>query len=162
LRKATDEAIDLRDAIARAELPGDGQRLVRSAVMVQREVAMSQRGLAESVDEMEWNQLSGPEAIQLIRRNVIGPLERLAEHDLVEQRGLLESLSRDGSDRRADAVQRQAKIVADMKQVLENISQWDSFVDVVNQLDTVIKLQSELRDATEEMRERDVESVFDE
>jgi hypothetical protein len=161
LRKATDQAIDLRDAIITAQFPDDGHALVRAIAAVDREVSTVERRLAETVDEMELNELGGLETLALIRHNVLAPLQRLAEHDVNQQRTLLESLSHGGTGQQAEAILRQDKIVQQLQQVLKNMAQWDSFVDVVNQLDTVIKLQNKLKEATDRLKEKEVESVFD-
>ena len=48
-----------------------------------------------------------------------------------------------------------------MKVILEQMSQWESFVDVVNQVAEVIKLQRNVLQATEKARDRRTEEVFD-
>jgi hypothetical protein len=161
LRKATDRATDLRDSITTAQFPDDGRAMVREHRMIQRDVATVHRGLADSVREMELNQLGGPESIALIQKNVLEPLSNMAEKEMNEQRTALESLARGGDASQTEAIDRQSKIVEELKRVLKNMAQWDSFVDVVNQLDTVIKLQGKLKESTSELQKKDVESVFE-
>ena len=48
-----------------------------------------------------------------------------------------------------------------MQQILDKMSQWESFVDVVNQLKQVIKSQNGLLETTEEMRKNIVKDLFD-
>jgi hypothetical protein len=48
-----------------------------------------------------------------------------------------------------------------MKDILEQMSQWESFVDVVNQVAEVIRMQQQVLQATEKARETRTEGVFD-
>jgi hypothetical protein len=52
-------------------------------------------------------------------------------------------------------------VVARMKTILDQMSQWESFVDVVNQVAEVIKLQQNVLRATEKARESRTREVFD-
>ena len=49
-----------------------------------------------------------------------------------------------------------------MKDILEQMSQWESFVDVVNQVAEVISMQQKILQATEKARETRTQEVFDE
>ena len=49
-----------------------------------------------------------------------------------------------------------------MKAILDQMSQWESFVDVVNQVAEVIKMQQKVLKATEKARESRTQEVFDE
>ena len=60
-----------------------------------------------------------------------------------------------------EIVARQQSIVDALKRILDNMAQWDSFIDVVNQLNTVIKLETRVRQQTEALRSKQVESIFD-
>ena len=48
-----------------------------------------------------------------------------------------------------------------MQQILKQMSQWDSFVDVLNQLNEIIRLQSKVRDDTQQMRTKQTEGIFE-
>ena len=54
------------------------------------------------------------------------------------------------------------EVVARMKTILEQMSQWESFVDVVNQVAEVIKIQQKVLKATEDARESRTKEIFDE
>jgi hypothetical protein len=161
LRKATDAATDLRDKLTTSQFPQAGPQSARDHKMQQREVSTIHRGLEETVREMELNGLGGEEAIDLIKKNVLDRLGGLGSGAMKDQESALNALSQPGGGDQEEAIERQEKIVDEMKQVLKNMAQWDSFVDVVNQLDAVIKLQQVLKDDTEKIQERDVEAVFD-
>jgi hypothetical protein len=48
-----------------------------------------------------------------------------------------------------------------MKDILKNMSQWDSFVDVLNQLNEVIKIQTHVKETTETLKTKQTESIFE-
>ena len=48
-----------------------------------------------------------------------------------------------------------------MNEILKQMSQWDSFVDVINQLNEIIKLQENVRQNTEKLKEKQTEGVFE-
>ena len=60
----------------------------------------------------------------------------------------------------AEAAAQQEEIVAAMRDILRQMSQWDSFVDVLNQLDEIIKLQTHVEKTTEQLREKEVQGLF--
>ena len=49
-----------------------------------------------------------------------------------------------------------------MQGILEQMSQWESFIDVVNQLRNILKLQNELKSSTEQAQKKLTEQLFDE
>jgi hypothetical protein len=54
-----------------------------------------------------------------------------------------------------------AEVITKMKSILEQMSQWESFVDVVNQVAEVIKMQQKVLQATDKARESRTQGVFD-
>ena len=66
----------------------------------------------------------------------------------------------DGDKLRA-VVDRQEQIIARMKTILKQMAQWDSFVDVLNQLDQIIKLETGVKDRSEKLQKKDIEGLFD-
>ncbi|MFN0198338.1 MAG: hypothetical protein ACKVT0_16445 [Planctomycetaceae bacterium] len=162
LRKTADEAEKIRDEIPLGQYPEQAGEFLRRHRVVQREVSMIQQSLGETVAEMEWNKLGGPEAHQLIRQSVLDPLSDLHDRTLTQQRDAWEKLADDSTSAIESLAKRQDQIVADMDRILKNMAQWDSFIDVINQLNAVIQLETEIRKHTETMREKQIESVFDE
>ena len=53
------------------------------------------------------------------------------------------------------AVARQDQIIDRMKTILKQMAQWDSFVDVLNQLDQIIKLETQVKEQTEQMLKKE-------
>ena len=85
-----------------------------------------------------------------------GPMNQL--------RSTLQTLSGAGTTAGASkesARKLQAEVVARMKSILEQMSQWESFVDVVNQVAEVIKMEQKVVKDTEKARESRTEEIFD-
>ena len=52
-------------------------------------------------------------------------------------------------------------IVIELQDLIAAMSQWESFADVVRQLDEIIKVEKALRDDVERLHKSDTESLFD-
>ena len=79
-------------------------------------------------------------------------------------RSVLQSLSGAASSpgaSEAEARRLHAEVVTTMKNILDQMSQWESFVDVVNQVAEVIKMQQKVLKETEKARETRTREVFD-
>jgi hypothetical protein len=48
-----------------------------------------------------------------------------------------------------------------MKTILKQMAQWDSFVDVLNQLDQIIKLETGVKDRSEKLQKKETDGLFD-
>jgi hypothetical protein len=55
----------------------------------------------------------------------------------------------------------QQAAVDEMKRILARMSQWESFVDVINQLRAVIKTQNDVLDSTEKAEKDRIKGLFD-
>jgi hypothetical protein len=161
LRKAAEQAEVLRQSMRAASLPTDAEELLRRHNLIQREAWQVMHGIQDSATEMRLNRLGGPETHELIARTVVTPLEQLHDDLLTRQRQGLESVRQPGAETHEQLLARQQEIVAAMQKILKNMGQWDSFIDVVNQLNEVIKLERAIRDRTEEMKKKQFESIFD-
>ncbi len=162
LRKQYESAISLRDTIRTAAIPDDASTLLRTHQLIRREVGQVSRALDASVLEMRLNKLGGPESWELIDTNVLKPLARLHDSEMELQRQSLVSLTGSEPEPIDQIVEQQQSLVDSLKRILDNMAQWDSFIDVVNQLNAVIKLETNVRKQTEEMRQEQVEDIFDE
>src|SRR5262249_46280712 len=114
---------------------------------------------------MKWNRVGSPKSHRLLQEGVIDPVRALNAGPVNELRGALQSLSGNGPKTGADpeaARRLHGGVVARMKTILAQMSQWESFVDVVNQVAEVIKMQHNVLQATEKARESRTQEVFDE
>ena len=120
--------------------------------------------IADSLQEMKLNQVGSPKSHRLLQEGVIDPIRALNAGPVNDLRGVLQSLAGAGPKTGADAEKARrlhGDVVARMKAILEQMSQWESFVDVVNQVAEVIKMQQKVLKATEKARESRTQEVFD-
>jgi hypothetical protein len=79
-------------------------------------------------------------------------------------RNVLQSLSGAASTpgaSEAEARRLHGEVVTTMRNILDQMSQWESFVDVVNQVAEVIKMQQNVLKETEKARESRTREIFD-
>ena len=48
-----------------------------------------------------------------------------------------------------------------MEQILKQMAQWDSFVDVLNQLNEIIRLQNQVQQGTNQLQKKQTEGIFE-
>jgi hypothetical protein len=138
--------------------------VVRGLHASSRQLDLIAGRIAETLQEMKLNQVGSPKAHRLLQEGVIDPIRALNTGPITELRGMLQSLSGSGPKTDVDpesARSLHARLVAAMKTILDQMSQWESFVDVVNQVAEVIKMQHNVLDATEKARESRTQGVFD-
>jgi hypothetical protein len=160
-RKARDEAVALNDMLAAATdaVPAD---VVRRHRVLQRQVRRVHQTVADMVLEMRLNKVGTPETHDLIERQVIEPMDRLVNVRLREQGEALDKVhSTFTPDALIDAADRQQQVVQVMKEILSSMSQWESFVDVLNQLNEVIRLQKGTLRDTDKLIKKTTDSLFD-
>lgn len=120
--------------------------------------------IADTLQEMKLNEVGSPKSHRLLQEGVIDPVRELNSGPVTQLRSVLQTLG-GGSRAQADVEKAQrlhAEVVARMKTILDQMSQWESFVDVVNQVAEVIKIQQKVLKDTEDAREARTKEVFDE
>jgi hypothetical protein len=159
-RKAIDEAQKIRDALTVMPPADVAKQLAQQHRAIQRETNRIAVSLGSTLTEMKLNELGGPEAHELMETKVIKPMKGLDELTN-PQKEALDALANDDQSKLADASTRQDQILEKMRDILKNMSQWDSFVDVLNQLNEVIRIQTQVRDTTETLKNKQTESIFE-
>ncbi|MFI5381721.1 MAG: hypothetical protein ACHRHE_20685 [Tepidisphaerales bacterium] len=161
-RKATDEAEKMRDALQIMVTPESQQQVIRQHRALQREVLRIHTAFSESLLELKLNGLGSPEAYEMMEKNILSPMKKLHDELMVPQREALESIGQSSSNQTlADATARQEQIVERMKEILKQMAQWDSFVDVLNQLNDIIRQQTKINQQTDQMKSKQTEGLFD-
>jgi len=120
--------------------------------------------IADTLQEMTLNQIGSPKSHRLLQEGVIDPLRALTAGPMNQLRGLLQALAGAGSSSGASkevARRHHQETVTKMRNILEQMSQWESFVDVVNQVAEVIRQQQKVLQETEKARESRTKEVFD-
>ena len=86
------------------------------------------------------------------------------EHELADQQKHLFDLRAQAVTEKLEDPSQIAKTrrtIARMKTILKQMAQWDSFVDVLNQLDQIIKLETGVKDRSEKLQKKETDSLFD-
>jgi hypothetical protein len=161
-RKALEDAEKIREQLETLVSTDALAQAARQHRAVQREAARVGVSMSETMTEMRLNGLGGPEAYELMEKKILAPLKQLDAGLMTEQREALDGMVGSQEPKGlAEAVGRQERIVAQMRDILKQMADWDSFVDVLNQLNEVIKLQNQVKQSTEEMRRKDVDELFE-
>lgn len=161
LRKQDQEAKLIRQDL---ESPGSSEGVAqfgRRHRAVQREVARIRTTLADSLTEMRLNVLGNGDAYALMESGVLGPLKALDAELMNPQRDALDALRVDDATALAAARDRQDQIINRIEDVLRQMAQWDSFIDVLNQLNEVIRLENQVQQGTTILKKKQVDDVFD-
>ncbi len=161
LQKAYEQLLDLQEKMKVADAAVDGAQLLRPYLLTRREIAAVAREIDASLAEMRLNRLGGEESWRLIESSVTQPLARLQEQELERQKQGLETLLSSEPESMDSLIERQQAINDALRKILENMSQWDSFIDIINQVNSIIKIQEAARRMTEDLKSRQVESIFD-
>jgi hypothetical protein len=151
--------------LAGAPTSNDLLRVMRVHHAGARQIDQIAGRISDTLQEMKLNQVGSPKSHRLLQEGVIDPLRALEAGPLSELRGVLQSLAgaspKTGADRET-ARKLHGDVVARMRSILEQMSQWESFVDVVNQVAEVIKMQQKVLQATEKAKDTRTREVFDE
>jgi hypothetical protein len=158
-RKQIDESTKLKDALATLTTPATAAQLARQHRTIQREVQRIATSLADSILEMRLNGLGTEEAYNLMDKNVLAPLKQTDTELMIPQRDALDALGSQ-SIKLEDVAAREDQIVSRMQQILKQMSQWDSFIDVLNQLNEIIRLQEGVKVGTDSLKQKQTEDIF--
>jgi hypothetical protein len=142
----------------------DFLRVMRVMQSTSRQLDQIGGRITDTLQEMKLNQVGSPKSHRLLQQGIIEPLKALGAGPLNDLRGMLQALAGAGTQAGAseEAARRlHGQVVQKMKDILEQMSQWESFVDVVNQVAEVIRMQQQVLQATEKARETRTEGVFD-
>ena len=143
----------------------DFVRLARHEHATARQLDQIAGRIADTLQEMKLNQVGSPKSHRLLARrgHRPDPGARRRPHERAARRASRPSPNSGQARQRAwtrlDGCTHE--VVTRMKNILEQMSQWESFVDVVNQVAEVIRMQQKVLQATEKARESRAREVFD-
>ena len=147
-------------ALEGSPTPESAVGVMRAQHSVTRQVEQIAERLDDALQEMKLNQIGTPKSHRLMQEAIIDPMRALAAGPMNELRGTLQALASDGRDPESVRTLHN-EVVAEMQAILDQMSQWESFVDVVNQVAEVIRMEQGVLRAAEEARETRTEGVFD-
>jgi hypothetical protein len=120
--------------------------------------------IGDTLQEMKLNQIGSPKSHRLLQEGVIDPMRALTAGPMNQLRTVLQTLAGGSSTAAANegaARRLHEEVVTTMRKILDQMSQWESFVDVVNQVAEVIKMEQKVLQATEKARDTRTQGVFD-
>jgi len=137
--------------------------LVRKHQVIARQVWQVANRLEVTLTEMELNELGSSQARELLRTKVIDAIRQMHSEPMTRLRVALESVAADplASEPLVEARELQQEVVDQMAKILEQMAQWENFVDVLNQLKAIVKLQNGVLEATEEEKKKRTQALFD-
>jgi hypothetical protein len=142
----------------------DFVRIMRDQHSGSRQLDQIGSRIADTLQEMKLNQLGTPKSHRLLQEGVIDPVRALTAGPMGQLRNVLQTLSGAASSPGASketARRLHGEVVTKMRNILEQMSQWESFVDVVNQVAEVIRMEQKVLQATEKARETRTQEIFD-
>ena len=165
-RKATEEAEKIRDLIQTASDAKQLSEIARRHRALQLETLRIATVLNETFIEIKLNGLGSPESLALMQRKVLVPLKGLADELIAPQTAAIESATPEPgaaveAAKLAPVLERQQQIVARMQQILQQMAQWDSFIDVLTELDNIIKLETGVKDGSQQLEKKENNELFD-
>ena len=160
---AHDAIVKLGPTLAGTPAVDDFTTVARALHTTTRQLELIAGRISDSLAEMKLNQVGSPKSHRLLQDGVINPILALNAGPASEFRSVLQALA-GGSKAAADpekARRLHGEVVVRMKTILDQMAQWESFVDVVNQVAEVIKIQQNVLKATEKARESRTQEIFD-
>lgn len=138
--------------------------VARAEAVISRQVWQVANILDGSLQEMTLNDLGNPQAREILQSGIIAPLRTLHGDLLSRLRASVDQLA--AKEKFAEGDRDEAKKVSEqsleaMQAILAQMSQWESFVDVINQLKQVIQRQTDVLKTTEELKDKRTDALFD-
>ena len=159
------ESVEKQAPILASQASSDDlTRVLRAEQAATRQLDQVAARISDTLQEMKLNQVGTPKSHRLLQESIIDPLRALTAGPMNQLRASLQSLSSTATasiESRESTRKLHGEVVAKMKAILDSMSQWESFVDVVNQVVEVIKMQQKVLKATESARETRTREVFD-
>jgi len=161
---AYDAAEKLTPTLAGTPTTEDYTNASRALHTGTRQLELIAGRIGDSLAEMKLNQVGSPKSHRLLQDGVIDPILALNSGPASEFRTALQAMASGGAKNSGDPEKARrllGVVLTRMKTILEQMSQWESFVDVVNQVAEVIKMQQNVLKATETARDSRTQEVFD-
>jgi hypothetical protein len=150
-------------SLARLEEAQEAPGLARAQQVINRQVWQVAGVLEGTLEEMKLNDLANQQARDNLQSTIITPLRKLHDDLLGRLRGAIDGVVQEGKvaeNRRTEAVAIADQAIGVMQSILGQMSLWESFVDVINQLKHVIEGQTGVLKATEELEKKRIDDLF--
>ncbi len=148
-----------RSATPLAQLPLESWR--RSQQEIIRQLLQIEKQFERIRGELVVNQLETEPMRKRLIDGIIKPLESLITTSIPELLADLDRLNQAPNIEEFDRLDRQHdQTLRDMRQILAAMAQWEGFYETVSQLQTIIKMQQDLRDETRKLLDEQLDTIF--
>jgi hypothetical protein len=144
--------------------PEDASAVARAEQVIARQVWQVANQLDATLQEMTLNDLGNAQARENLQSAIIVPLRTLHGDLLTRLRNVVDALGHQptiSEDRRGEALALSDQAVDVMQTILGQMSLWESFIDVINQLKQIIERQDQVLKTTEEIEKERTDKLFD-
>ncbi|MCA9242944.1 MAG: hypothetical protein KDA32_03230 [Phycisphaerales bacterium] len=150
IRDGLDRLAEELDPLTRPD-EGQTQRASGLARRQEQQTAVIARvtdAYEQLLEEMRANRAARPSEERRLQDSLIDPLQRLSEDGMPAASSALEQVGSEGGAAVGAAADRQASVMRDMRDVLNNMREWEGFREAVAMLEEIIAEQESLRDTT--------------
>jgi hypothetical protein len=145
---------EMQDHDVRADLELTLAPLERQQRQIRQQTGVVQQQFVQVLAEMAINRLDDIETRRRMQEGIIAPLGELSGRDLSEAADQLRRLGRERTVELAGEVDPvQAGVSEKMRQVLDNMLQWEGYQETVAMLREILQLQRELNTETKQALE---------
>jgi len=160
--KLLSELVAVQSGQGVAELASRLTPIERRQRTVAGSVNLLRQQFEQILAELRVNQLSTNAAEQRVGGAIIEPLGRLAKRDLVLAADDIRQWGRDSSRETGGKLDsQQATLLAEMREILANMLQWEGYQEAVNMLRDILRIQAELEAETRRNLEQQGSDIFD-
>lgn len=112
-------------------------------------------------EELFTNQLGSDEVSARLKDGIVTPLQAVASRRMSPAADAIDRVRREPSAALFTTLDaQQADVLAGMRAVLEAMNKWEGFHETISLMQTIIKLQKELKTETEEELNRQLDDIF--
>jgi len=113
-------------------------------------------------DELVINRLGSDQVERRLLNDIARPLQVLADTTIAEAADLMDRLSKNASPVEFVVIDRlQEQGLVEMRRILDNIAKWEGFHETITLLQTIIKMQRNLRKETDDTLGGQLDDIFE-
>ena len=95
-------------------------------------------------------------------QDIVTPLDALASRTIADLAELVDRISGDPSTAAFREIdRRQDQVVVEMRLIAENMTKWEGFHETITLLQTIIRMQKQLQEETDETLNRQLDDIFE-
>ncbi len=162
-----------QDTLSAAVIFGRGGASSRSAINFatlerrQRQIARQVGHVGEQFrrihQELVINQLNSAQVEKRLVHDIVTPLDLLASRVITDLAELVDRISGDPSSAAFREIdRRQHQVLVEMRRIAANMTKWEGFHETIGLLQTIIRMQKELQEETDDTLNRQLDDIFKE